>query len=256
MIAHRGRLRGCYSTVALLPGQPSTQGQESKPSPGASRGRSRALRRPAAWSARFSDHLVAPIPMLASGSGGNGTGPFGPSPIRGPVGFSVVVAVGQAGVDEAAVAAGRGPTDAVGLDENDASMRVALCRMQSGPEPGVAAADDQQVAADRSCQRRVLRPWHVEPHRAEGACCKRAFDHAGINVCIEHLFHTAVTTRCGQRTAAGRPPVNRASTGPTMARMNTYGVATASTASIDVPTRPMMTNENSPRAISAVPARS
>ena len=51
------------------------------------------------------------------------------------------------------------------------------------------------------------------------------------------------------------PPVKRASTGPTIARMNTYGVATAPTCARDVPTKPMMTSENSPRAMSAVPAR-
>ena len=63
--------------------------------------------------------------------------------------------------------------------------------------------------------------------------------------------------RSGARRAGrGATPVKRVSTGPTMARMNTYGVATVPTASIDVPTNPMMTSENSPRAISAVPARS
>src|SRR5215217_4518495 len=46
---------------------------ESKPSPSASSVRSNRLRRPAEWSARSSDHRVAWIPTLASGSGGNGS---------------------------------------------------------------------------------------------------------------------------------------------------------------------------------------
>jgi hypothetical protein len=37
--------------------------------------------------------------------------------------------------------------------------------------------------------------------------------------------------------------------------MKTYGVATAPTAALDAPTKPIMTSENSPRAMSAVPAR-
>jgi hypothetical protein len=54
-----------------------------------------------------------------------------------------MVAVRQAGVDESAVAARCGPRDSVGVDENDPSIRIALCCMQCGPQPGVAAADDQ-----------------------------------------------------------------------------------------------------------------
>ena len=68
----------------------------------------------------------------------------------GPARLSVLVTVGQAGVDESAVASRRGPADAVGLDQHDALVRIALCGVQRGPQPGVAAADDQQVAGDRA----------------------------------------------------------------------------------------------------------
>jgi hypothetical protein len=49
---------------------------------------------------------------------------------------------------------------------------------------------------------------------------------------------------------------NRASRGPPVANTNTYGVARDPIAATDVPASPMITKENSPRAISAVPARS
>ncbi len=47
----------------------------------------------------------------------------------------------------------------------------------------------------------------------------------------------------------------RASTGPAVAMTKTYDVASAATAGMDVPTNPMMINENSPLAMSAVPAQ-
>ena len=49
--------------------------------------------------------------------------------------------------------------------------------------------------------------------------------------------------------------MNRASTGPAIAMTKTYDVASAATAGIDAPTNPMMISENSPLAMSAVPAR-
>ena len=175
--------------------------------------------------------------------------------------------------------------------KDDPLIRIALGGMQCGPQTGVAGAHHQQVAGDRAGQPWVVRPRYVQPHRAEGACRKRAFDQVRIDTGIEHRLHTAQTTgvhrptaseksvagpaaavdsrryrgsgaglpsgpSLGARRAGRTPPVKRANTGPTMARMNTYGVATASTSSIDAPTNPMMTSENSPRAISAVPARS
>ena len=97
----------------------------------------------------------------------------------GPARLSVLQAVRQAGVDEAAVAARRRPADPVGLDQDDAAIRISLGGMQCGPQPGVSAADHQQVA-DRSIRlpagnraagcratssRRCLPQAHVRPGR-------------------------------------------------------------------------------------------
>ena len=112
----------------------------------------------------------------------------------GPACLSILQAVCQAGVDEAAVAPRRGPADPIGLDEHDAAIRISLSGMQCGPQPGVTAADHQQVAGDRSGCLRVLGPGDVEPHRAEGACRKGTFDQAGIDVGIKHRLHIADTT--------------------------------------------------------------
>ena len=97
----------------------------------------------------------------------------------GPPRLSVLKSVGQARVDEPAVATRRRPADAVGLDQHDALVRIALCGMQCRPQPGVAAADDQQVAGDRRGQARIVGPLDVEPHRSEGACGQRTFDQCG-----------------------------------------------------------------------------
>jgi len=104
--------------------------------------------------------------------------------------------VRQAGVDEAAVAARRRPADPVGLDQDDAEIRISLGGMQCGPQPGVSPADHQQIANDRFGCLRVIGPRDVEPHRAEGACRKRTFDQAGIDVGIKHRLHIADTTGC------------------------------------------------------------
>jgi hypothetical protein len=112
----------------------------------------------------------------------------------GPARLSILQAVCQAGVDEAAVAPRRGPTDPVGLDQDDTAIRISLGGMQCGPQPRVAPADHQQVADDRSGSLRVLGPRDVEPHRAEVACCKGTFDQAGIDVGIKHRLHIADTT--------------------------------------------------------------
>ena len=61
----------------------------------------------------------------------------------GPARFSVLLAVCQAGVDEPSVAAGGGPSDPVGLDQDDSPIRITLRGMQCGPQTGVAAADHQ-----------------------------------------------------------------------------------------------------------------
>ena len=112
----------------------------------------------------------------------------------GPAGLSVLPAVREAGVDEAAVATRGRPADPVGIDEDDAAIRISLGGMQCGPQPGVAAADHQQVADDRSGGPRVVGSRDFQPHRVEGACRKGAFDQAGIDVGIKHRLHIADTT--------------------------------------------------------------
>ena len=112
----------------------------------------------------------------------------------GPARFSVLGAVRQARVDEAAVAARRRPPDPVRLDQDDGAIGIAFGGVQCRPQPGVSAADDEQVAGDRLGQRRVIRPRDVQPHRAEGACRKRTFDQRGVDRGVEHRLHTAQTT--------------------------------------------------------------
>jgi hypothetical protein len=73
----------------------------------------------------------------------------------GPAGHRVAEPVGQAGVHEAAVAARRGRTALGGVDQHDVAGRVALLGDDGGPEPGVAAADDGEVAALGADERRV-----------------------------------------------------------------------------------------------------
>ncbi len=131
----------------------------------------------------------------------------------GPACLSVLQSVCQAGVDEAAVAARRGPADPVGVDEHDAAIRISLCGMQCGPQPGVAPTDNQQVAGERSGCLRVFRPRNVEPHRAEGACRKRTFDQAGIDVGIKHRLHIADTTGWPRIVAQISPGGHRFSAG-------------------------------------------
>ena len=64
-------------------------------------------------------------------------------------------AVGQARLHEAAVAAAGGRADLVGVDQHDVARRVALLGDDGRPQPGVAAADDAQVAGLGAHQRRV-----------------------------------------------------------------------------------------------------
>ena len=64
----------------------------------------------------------------------------------GPPRHPVADPVGEAGVHEAAVAAARRRTALVGVDQHDVARRVALLGDDRRPEPGVAAADDAQVA--------------------------------------------------------------------------------------------------------------
>ena len=58
---------------------------------------------------------------------------------------------------------------------------------------------------------------------------------------VENGVHQSMVPRRRRFTLA-----NRVSTGPTVARMNTYGVATGAIAATVVPASPMITSENSP----------
>ena len=64
----------------------------------------------------------------------------------GPARHRVADTVGEAGVHEAAVATARRRTALVGVDQDDVGRRVALLGDDRRPQPGVAAADDAQVA--------------------------------------------------------------------------------------------------------------
>ena len=173
-----------------------------------------------------------------------------------PAGFAVGDAVGQAGFDETPVATGGRPAETFSLDEHHCGSRIALGRPQRRPQPGVAAANHQQVAARRPGEGRKVRTGAddggIQPHRTRASRSQGPVDQVWVDRVIEdrpHVVHGA-TAR-----AAGCQRTSRAISGPMMARMKTYGVATAARAPAPVPTRPIMTSENSPRAIKAVPAR-
>ena len=109
----------------------------------------------------------------------------------GPPGHAVLVAVREARLAEAAVAARRRPADALRLDDHDLRRGVALGGEQRGPQAGVAAADDDEVGAMRADQRRpvgeealgeVVAPEHRVPGVGEGmlddGCCRPlSFEH-------------------------------------------------------------------------------
>ena len=116
----------------------------------------------------------------------------------GPARLSVRQAMGQTGVDEAAVATRRRPSDAFGVDQNDLLLRVALCGMQCRPQTCIASTHHQQVCGDRTRNRFVSGPRYVQPHRVERARRERLLDERWIDVGIEHRLHTA-TLRGGHR---------------------------------------------------------
>jgi hypothetical protein len=53
--------------------------------------------------------------------------------------------VGEASRAETAIAAGCGVADTVGLQEDHVQVRMALLGEQCRPQPGVAAADDDEI---------------------------------------------------------------------------------------------------------------
>ena len=92
-----------------------------------------------------------------------------------PPALSVLSPVGQARVDETAVASGCRPADRFGLQQHDLSGGVAARRPQGGPQPGVAAADDGQVGFDVARELRmpgpgsgILQPEHRVPRSRPG----------------------------------------------------------------------------------------
>ena len=107
----------------------------------------------------------------------------------GPAGFSVLVAVGQAGVDESAVAPRGGPADPVGLDEHDAAIRVAARRVQRAPQAGVSPADHEQVACRRTGCRGMLRTVGVQPHGSQCGSSQRTVDQGCVDLGVEHRLH-------------------------------------------------------------------
>ena len=92
----------------------------------------------------------------------------------GPAAAAVVLAMREARLAEAAVATGCRPADTPGLEQDDPRRRVLALREQRGPQAGVAAADDGQVAAHVAAEPRVvvagrvLRPEHRVSAGREG----------------------------------------------------------------------------------------
>ena len=77
----------------------------------------------------------------------------------------VAEAVGQRGLDEAAVAAAGGAADPLGLEQEDVAAGVVGLRLQRRPEPGEAAADDAEVGLGAAAQggRRLARRQRRDP---------------------------------------------------------------------------------------------
>ena len=75
--------------------------------------------------------------------------------LAGPAGEAVADPVRQRRRAEPAVASGRSAGDAVGLEQHDARTGPLLQGLQRRPQPGQAAADDEQVGVDALAQRRA-----------------------------------------------------------------------------------------------------
>ncbi len=101
--------------------------------------------------------------------------PFQFGDFVGPPLHPVGVAVGEAGLAEAAVAAGRRPSHGACFQQHDVPVRVAFFGEQRSPQAAVAAADHSQIGGDVSPQlrfrfgNRVARDLGVLPeHRGFG----------------------------------------------------------------------------------------
>ncbi len=111
----------------------------------------------------------------------------------GPAGATVGLPMGDAGLAETTVAAGRVLGDAVALDEHDPQSGGALDGAQRGPQTGEPATDDEEVGLDVTGQRRprLGTVRGVEPHRHEDRARQR-IDRRGRGL-LRHLH-----LRCGR----------------------------------------------------------
>jgi hypothetical protein len=88
--------------------------------------------------------------------------------LLGETGEAVGDAMGEGGVDEAAVATARGAADLLRLEQDDVAPGVVGLGVQGGPEAGEAAADDAEVGLGRPGQRRgrPARRERADPERS------------------------------------------------------------------------------------------
>ena len=100
----------------------------------------------------------------------------------------VVVAVGEAGCAEPAIAPRGGPPDRVRLDEHDPTVRVPFLGLQCGPQTGEPATHDEEVDLLISAKRRqrFRTEFGVEPER----------NGRGVGQCGIDVHVTSLSSRC------------------------------------------------------------
>ena len=109
--------------------------------------------------------------------------------LLGPPGLPVRGSVGEARVDETAVAARGRPADLFGFDQYDPGAGITLGGVQGSPQSGVSATDHEQIAGRRTAQGRIVRSRYVQPHRPENSRRQRAFDQSRVDVAVENDAH-------------------------------------------------------------------
>ena len=115
--------------------------------------------------------------------------------LLGPARLPVLGAVGEAGVDEAAVASRCRPPDPFGLDQHDLRAGVTFGGVQCRPQSGVAATDHEQVAGGRTGQAGIVRAGYVKPHRPEGCRGESACDQSLVDGIVENDAHAEMVPR-------------------------------------------------------------
>ena len=120
---------------------------------------------------------------------------FEPAELVRPARPPVLVAVGDAGLDEAAVPSGRRPAHPFRLDEQHPRAGIAFDRVQRRPQPGVAAAHHEQVTCQRTRQLGVFGPGNVQPHRPELGAGQGLGDQLRIDVGVENGVHESMVPR-------------------------------------------------------------